>query len=168
MHNTADALTNAINHRIAELYCRAERHFLKHFKRPTVQLNLRGETAGQAWPERNLLRLNRVLLEENQQHYLEHTLGHEVAHLIADKIYGKKIRPHGSEWKYVMESVFNLPALRTHNYDTRRASKRPFAYRCKCPEKITHFTAIRHNRVLRGTKYQCLACRSTLTYAKGV
>lgn len=166
MYDIADTLSESVHLRIAELYCQAERHYLKHFKRPAVLLNLRGETAGQAWPEDNLLRLNRVLLEENQQHYLKHTLGHEVAHLIADTVYGKKIRPHGREWKYVMEQVFNLPARRTHNYDTSRASKRPYAYRCQCPDKVTHFTAIRHNRVLRGTKYQCLKCRCTLKFER--
>ena len=162
MHETTDTLSHIIQIRIAELYCLAERHFLKRFKRPAVQLNLRGETAGQAWPERNLLRLNKVLLEENRQHYLEHTLGHEVAHLIAEKVYGKKIRPHGMEWKYVMEQVFNLPANRTHSYDIRRASKRPFEYHCSCPGKTIHLSAIRHKRALKGTIYQCTHCKGSL------
>lgn len=157
-----DILTPIINHRIAELYCLAERHFLKRFNRPDVLLNLRGETAGQAWLERNLLRLNKVLLEENQEHYIKHTLGHEVAHLIADEVYGKKIRSHGAEWQFIMEAVFDLPAHRTHSYDVKRASRRPYTYSCNCPDKIIHLTAIRHNRILRGTVYQCLACRMPL------
>ncbi|KEQ13777.1 hypothetical protein GZ77_15940 [Endozoicomonas montiporae] len=148
--------------RIAELYCLAERHFVKRFKRPAILLNLRGETAGQAWPERNQLRLNRVLLEENQQHFLKHTLGHEVAHLIADQVFGRKIRPHGREWTFIMEQVFNLPAKRTHSYDTSQAAKRPFAYICKCPDKVIHLSAIRHNRALRGTVYQCASCKEPL------
>ena len=164
MHTTSDSLDRAIQLRIAELYCLAERHFLKRFKRPAVLLNLRGETAGQAWPERNLLRLNRVLLEENQPHFLKHTLGHEVAHLIAENVYGRKIRPHGREWKFVMEQVFSLPANRTHSYNTSHSSRRPFAYRCQCPGKTIHLSAIRHNRALRGTVYQCISCKSPLRF----
>ena len=162
MQDTVAPIELAIQRRISELYCLAERHFMKRFKRPEVTLTLRGQTAGQAWPGKNLLKLNRVLLEENQQHFIEHTIGHEVAHLIAEKVYGRKIRPHGVEWKYVMEKVFSLPANRTHDYDTKRVSKRPFAYLCGCPDKTIHLSTTRHNRILRGTVYQCVDCKSPL------
>lgn len=164
MSSPSDPLLQAVENRLAELYCLAERHFLKRFRRPRVLFNLKGETAGQAWPERNLLRLNQILLEENREHYLEHTLGHEVAHLVAHRIYGKNIRPHGKEWQQMMEQVFRLPARRTHSYDVSRASQRPFEYSCNCSDKTIHLTSTRHNRILKGTVYLCTSCKSPLKF----
>ena len=155
---------HAIEQRTAELYCMAERHFLKRFSRPRILLNLRGETAGQAWPERNLLRLNLVLLRENREHYIKHTVGHEVAHLIAHKLFGSRIRPHGREWQFIMEEVFSLPARRTHNYDTSRSTRRPFLYSCQCKGKQIALTQIRHGRAMKGTVYLCTSCREPLKY----
>ena len=138
----SDTLSTDLQQRVAELYCLAERHFLKRFPRPAVKLDLKGETAGQAWTEKNLLRLNRQLLIENRDHYLEHTLGHEVAHLIAHQLFGRRIRPHGREWQFIMEQVFSLPAERTHSYDTSRARRvqRPYLYQCQCPNKMIPLT----------------------------
>ena len=164
MSNILTAEKDEVEQRIAELYCRAERHFLKRFPRPELKMDLRGETAGQAWTERNLLRLNRQLLCENRQHFLEHTLGHEVAHLVAHQLFGRKIRPHGREWQFIMEDVFNLPANRTHSYDTSRTTKRPFLYSCSCEGKTIPLTTIRHNRALKGTVYLCASCKDPLKF----
>ena len=65
-----------------------------------------------------------------------------------------------------MEDVFNLPAQRTHSYDTRRSTKRPYLYSCQCEGKTIPLTAIRHNRALKGTVYLCTACREPLTFIK--
>ncbi|KEQ17317.1 hypothetical protein GZ78_16020 [Endozoicomonas numazuensis] len=153
-----------VQQRVTELYCLAERHFLKRFPRPEVRLDLNGEKAGQAWMERNLLRLNLQLLKENQEHFLEHTIGHEVPHLIADRHFVRKIRPYGREWQFIMEHVFQLPARRTHSYDTSRTSKRPFLYTCQCEGKTIPLTRIRHNRAIKGTNYLCTSCKRPLIY----
>ncbi|NER10467.1 SprT-like family protein [Muriicola jejuensis] len=39
------------------------------------------------------------------------TLVHEIAHLIAFETYGRRIKPHGSEWKHTFQSLM-LPFLR--------------------------------------------------------
>ncbi|MRI32486.1 SprT family protein [Endozoicomonas sp. OPT23] len=157
-----------VNQRVAELYCLAERHFLKRFPRPAIKLDLKGETAGQAWPEKNLLRLNSQLLVENREHYFKHTIGHEIAHLVAHQLFGRKIRPHGREWQFIMEVVFSLPAERTHSYDTRRARsvQRPYLYQCQCPEKLIPLTSIRHNRSRKGTVYLCTSCKAPLQFVR--
>ncbi|QSS96366.1 SprT-like domain-containing protein [Psychroflexus sp. ALD_RP9] len=38
------------------------------------------------------------------------TLIHEIAHLIAFKTYGRQIKPHGKEWKYVFQKLM-LPLI---------------------------------------------------------
>ncbi|WP_062270246.1 SprT family zinc-dependent metalloprotease [Endozoicomonas arenosclerae] len=159
---------STIELRVGELYCQAERHFLKRFPRPTITMNLRGETAGQAWTEKNLLRLNKQLFLENREHFLEHTIGHEVAHLVAHQLFGRNIRPHGKEWQFIMEQVFHLPANRTHSYNTQNASKRPFLYSCSCEGKTIPLSTIRHNRAVKGTVYLCAQCREPLTFVEQI
>lgn len=166
MSNTPCPFLPAIELRISELYCLAERHCLRRFPRPQISLTLRGETAGQAWTEKNLLRLNKQLFKENQEHFLKHTVGHEVAHLIAHQLFGKKIRPHGKEWQWIMEDIFKLPAQRTHSYDTSNASKKPFLYRCSCEGKTIPLSTIRHNRAIKGTVYLCSQCREPLKFVE--
>lgn len=39
------------------------------------------------------------------------TLVHEIAHLVAFEKYGKRIKPHGKEWKYTFQSLM-LPFIR--------------------------------------------------------
>ena len=153
-----------IRRRIDSLYFLAENHLHHTFPRPTLKMNLKGETAGQAWPEKNLIRLNPILYLENQTHYLKQTVAHEVAHLIAHKYYGAHIRPHGKEWQGIMTGIFQLPAERCHSYDTRHTTRRPYLYRCLCFNKQTPLSAIRHKRATQGTVYLCTTCHQPLTF----
>ena len=153
-----------IRHRIDSLYFLAENHLQRTFPRPALKMNLKGETAGQAWPEKNLIRLNATLYLENQAHYLKQTVGHEVAHLIAYQYYGVSIRPHGKEWEGVMTDIFQLPAERCHSYDTGRSTHRPYLYRCHCTGKQTALSQIRHNRATKGTVYLCTTCHQPLAF----
>lgn len=89
---------------------------------PTLSFDLRGTTAGQAFPTEHHIRLNGQLLNENTEHFIEQTLGHEWAHLAAQHLYGNKIRPHGNEWKQVMRNL-GLDPARCHTYTTQRARK---------------------------------------------
>ena len=153
-----------IERRVSSLLEQAHRHFHRAFKQPDIQLDLRGEAAGQAWPTRNLIRLNPVLLRENRSHFIHQTVAHEVAHLIAPAVYGDTIRPHGKEWKYVMKQVFNLPAERCHSYDIRHTTRRNYIYECSCPGREIPLTSIRHNRIKRGTVYLCQSCGQAVKY----
>lgn len=155
-----------IEQRIIELYCLCERFFLRRFRRPYIRLDLRGETAGQAWPDKPLLRFNPVLLKENRDHFLQQTVAHEVAHLIAYEQYGRKIRAHGREWQSIMMGVFSLPADRCHTYDTGRSSRKSWLYRCQCAGKTIALSTVRHNRSQKGTVYLCTTCRGPLTFLK--
>lgn len=87
---------------------------------PTVSFDLRGTTAGQAYPGKNHIRLNGQLLNENIDDFIEQTVGHEWAHLAAANLHGQKIRSHGPEWKRVMQRL-GLDPARCHTYTTKKA-----------------------------------------------
>jgi predicted SprT family Zn-dependent metalloprotease len=88
---------------------------------------------GQAYPQRNLVRLNCVLQESNHRTLFEEVLCHEVAHVAVFWIHGNKAAIHGKEWKQLltlcgfeprrlMPTVLNVP---------RKKSK--VIYRHFCP-----------------------------------
>ena len=94
------------------------------------------------------------------------TIPHEVAHYVTDMIYGlKNIRPHGKEWKAVMQSFGADPSV-TADYDLsgiplKKQGLHP--YRCNCRDH--QLTTIRHNRVVnQGNQYYCKLCKAKLRY----
>lgn len=95
------------------------------------------------------------------------TVPHEVAHYIADIIYGlKNIKPHGKEWKDIMR-VFNADASVTADYDLSGIplrQKKLFCYRCACREH--QLSSVRHNRIVRErSRYHCKICKQPLQRA---
>ncbi len=103
-------------------FTKCEKHYKQKFKRPEIRYNIRNTNGGEAWYKRNLIRLNLTFLVENEEKFLATTVPHEVAHLVAHYVYdskpmnGKKVRPHGKEWKEVM-GVLGLEPKVTHSYD---------------------------------------------------
>ena len=152
-----------ILHRLEQCYQLAEQHFDRPFDRPHVSLALRGQKAGVAYLQRNELRFNAQLYQENQVHFLKQTVPHEVAHLLAQALYGDRIRPHGREWQGLMTGLFGLPAERCHTYAVRRRPSTHYLYRCGCPEGIP-FTPQRHALVRRGRRYSCRRCGDMLHF----
>ncbi|MFK0573607.1 SprT family zinc-dependent metalloprotease [Endozoicomonas sp.] len=153
-----------LQQRVIELYAQAEKRLNRRFQKPYIRLDLKGQTAGQAWIEKRQLRFNPVLLNENRDHFLKQTVAHEVAHLLAYELYGPRIRAHGREWQSIMMAVFQLPADRCHSYDTQRSSRRDWLYQCQCQGKTIPLGTTRHNRSQKGTVYLCTTCRAPLKY----
>lgn len=157
---------NHILHRLEHCYQLAEQHFCRTFERPQVSLDLRGQKAGVAYLQRNLLRFNAQLYRENHEHFLAQTVPHEVAHLLAQALYGDRIRPHGREWQALMTGLFGLPAQRCHDYQVPTRAATRYLYRCGCPE-VMPFTAQRHALVRRGRRYSCRRCGDMLHFTGG-
>ncbi|MBA3712355.1 MAG: SprT-like domain-containing protein [Pyrinomonadaceae bacterium] len=148
-------LLRAARARIAEL---CERHGIIE---PTVSLALRGRCAGRAHTKRNHMSLNTVLFRENFAAFIDNTIPHELCHLWKHQL-GLKGRPHGDEWKRLMQRM-NVEPSRCHCYDTARASTRRvrrFTYYCAC--KSHSVTTILHNRMRRGRTYNCTKCKTKL------
>ncbi len=159
------ALQKEVEQQVRQLLITAGNHFEKDPGQVDIKFDLTGKAAGMAvFPHRAkpVIRFNALLLNENQEDFLKRTVPHEVAHIIARSFFGKRIRPHGTEWRQVMQ-LFGAEASRCHNYDVSRSSQRRlkrFPYRCEC--RTHELSSIRHNRVLQGQHYHCVKCSHPL------
>lgn len=137
----------------------AENYFNRHFLRPSIYLDLRGQAAGQAVLTQAKLRFNPILYQENQAHFLQHTAGHEVAHWIIFQHCGR-VKPHGQQWQELMRHGFNLPPERLHHYNLDSVIGQLYFYTCGCREH--QLTIRRHRAILRGQRYYCRHCKQYL------
>jgi len=159
------ALMREASHRTETLLEQARRHFAVRIPAPEVRFDLRGKAAGQVrmapgrvWQ----VRYNALLLAREPDGFLAQTIPHECAHLIAFALHGRRIHPHGEEWRAVMRHIGAEPR-RCHSFavddlPTRRL--RRFDYHCAC--RTHQLTSTRHYRAQAGQTYTCVACRSPL------
>ena len=132
----------------------------RNYPEPKLVYQQRGTSAGTAWLQQYEIRLNPVLLQENQQAFIDEVVPHELAHLLVWKHFGR-VPPHGKEWKWMMESVLGVPARRTHQFELESVRRQTFPNRCRC--QLHQLTVRRHNRVLRGeATYRCVHCGEPL------
>jgi SprT protein len=152
----------------AELIARAGRYLRIELPSPVIRFDLRGRAAGQARTRDGRtceIRYNLALLLRQPDDFLARTVPHETAHVVAFRLYGPRVQPHGREWRAIMR-LFGAEPTRCHDYDveglqTRRL--RRFHYRCDC--RSHQLTSIRHNRILEGRVYLCRQCGKPLTRA---
>ncbi|WP_127959093.1 SprT family zinc-dependent metalloprotease [Serratia microhaemolytica] len=141
----------------------AQHHFARTFAEPKILYQQRGTLAGSAWPQAWEIRLNPVLLQENQQPFIDQVVPHELAHLLVFEQFGQ-VAPHGREWRWMMEQVLSVPALRTHQFALASVQTKTFSYRCACQQH--QLTLRRHNRVLRQeSHYYCRHCGERLVFS---
>lgn len=127
---------------------------------PQLRFDLRGRCAGQALPQSWVIRLHAGLLKQHGDSFIDETVPHEWAHLLAYAVYGPRIRPHGSQWKKIMRLLGCKPEV-CHNYAVKPARKlRHHAYYCGCQSH--ELSSIRHRRVLAGQAYVCRKCGEVL------
>lgn len=132
---------------------------------PRLRFDLRGRCAGQALLQAWCVRLNQGLLQTHGAAFIEDTLPHELAHLMAYACHGAGIRPHGAEWKRMMALLGRDPKV-CHNYAVTPARRiKRHAYRCGCAEHA--LSSIRHRRVQQGAVYLCRGCGEALRAAGG-
>lgn len=146
------ALQQAVMHCLRDKLARANQRLDSQYPEPHVVYQQRGTV----WLALYEIRLNSVLLLENQQDFVDEVVPHELAHLLVWKYFGR-VAPHGKEWKWMMESVLGVPAHRTHRFNVDSVRSGTFPYYCSCqPHQLT---IRRRNRVLRGeAEYRCTRC----------
>lgn len=127
---------------------------------PTCSFDLRGRSAGQAWPQKNHVRFNAVLLVENEAYFMASTIPHEVAHLAAPMKWGFRIRPHGPEWQHTMRALGATPS-RTHQLDVRNAAVGlVMDFRCACRARVTLYG--KQARLAKAGQAYCKRCKHDL------
>jgi len=141
-------------------------HYGKKFKTIDILFDLSGGTAGmyRVTKRQRWIRYNPYIFSRYFEDNLQTTVPHEVAHYISDQLYGlKKIRPHGIEWKSVMQQFGVKPEV-TGNYNLDGIPQRKqqrHDYHCGC--MVHQLSSVRHNRVqLKGAKYFCKKCKQVL------
>lgn len=154
------AIQQAVMRSLREKLAQANLKLGRNYPEPKVVYQQRGTSAGTAWLESYEIRLNPVLMLENEQAFIDEVVPHELAHLLVWKYFGR-VAPHGKEWKWMMEVVLGVPARRTHQFELGSVRTNTFPYRCQCQQH--QLTVRRHNRVVRGeATYRCVKCGEPL------
>lgn len=175
------ALETLTLHSLNDYLTIASNYFDMPFYFDEVCFDLRGRSAGQFVVSKpNIfakhvlkLRFNRFLLAKYQQAFVDEVVPHECAHLVVYQYFGqyhqgKKVKPHGMEWKHVMSNVFNKAAVVRHNFEVDTKPRETFIYQCECVDRDHALSLIRHNKVMRQKAiYLCKACKSALRIKKG-
>jgi len=154
----------------AELFC-------VKIKPLEVSFNLKGRSAGmyRVKHQRNRffishqkreIRYNPYIFSKYFEDNVTTTIPHEVAHYISDVVYGlKNIRPHGQEWKKIMQ-FFGADASVRASYDLSGIPLKKqnyYTYYCDCREH--QLTSIRHNKIKKHHyQYLCNYCKQVLQH----
>lgn len=148
-------------------YCGFE---LEH---PDVYYNVGGTSGGTAIPYHNVIELNPHILLSQTERYLNRTVPHELAHILARRYFqdvcGYKVTSHGKYWKITMR-IIGVPEneiTRCHDYQIKHKIKRQrkWAYTCGCVKIMSISTTV-HNRIQKkGTKYRCRLCKEPLVFS---
>lgn len=95
---------------------------LKIGKMPAVKMNSRlTSTAGRAFLEQDYIDLSCYLMDNNREYFAEDTIPHELAHIIAWRLY--KDRGHGAAWKSVALALYGANN-RCHTMQTKRKAEK--------------------------------------------
>jgi SprT protein len=131
------------------------------FEFPYITYDVRGRVAGTACSETNTIDLNPILLNENQDVFIERTVVHELAHLIDAEMHphtretrrGRTKRSlHGRTWKWVMIALGADPS-RCHSYDISNAAvktKHKYHYVCSFCKGDMYFGPVKHKKQQSG------------------
>lgn len=155
-----EPLQQCIAIQVEHCYQLAENQLGQKFPRPEINFTLRGKSAGTAHLQLNKLRFNPLLLQDNQQAFINDVVPHEICHLLSFQLYGR-VKPHGVQWQHLMRQLYDRQPRTTHSFNTQSVEGKTFKYECGCGS--VNLTIRRHNKVLRGdTQYRCRKCGHTL------
>lgn len=134
---------------------------------PIVTFEVRGTCAGKAFYLQNRVDFNETLLNREGERFVERTVVHEMAHLLAHKMAGfRRIAPHGTEWKRAMRILGAEDTARCHNYNLdgikgTYAPRTKYVYACPCGVQV-RMGDVRHRRTMLGQKVYVHACGNRL------
>lgn len=162
----------------------AHSHYPNHkLVSPKLSFDKSTQRAGAFCTKTNTLFLSEYFMDPRQGHVdemLDVTLPHEIAHWLDYSVNGTSYsrggrrQLHGPKWRSIMRNVFNLPPEVTHRMELRyefcpKIKKREsvkFSYSCNCDE-LHMITKYKHNKILNGSHYRCVRCKSRIQQTKG-
>lgn len=131
---------------------------------PEVEFSLRGTTAGLAYSFQNKLNFNLSIAKENKKEFLDQTVPHEVAHIVADNFFKRRCH-HDASWRGIMLNVYGKAPERCHSYEVEHLKARKtkkFLYHCSCPSNVKVGLKV-HSNISSGKKnYRCVRCSKTI------
>jgi SprT protein len=127
---------------------------------PEIKCTLKGKVAGYAYCKKWKVNYNGHFLKNHTDHFLVQTVGHEIAHLVAYKLF--KSHRHDSRWQSVMYK-FDLDPTRCHDYDCTTLPKyvdNAYVYTCGCMDHT--ITQRIHTKIIQGNNRTCNTCKQVL------
>lgn len=167
-YNSPDTLINSAHNKLLELFEHAQKTLLRNnnianfgvLKMPRISLGQRGKIAGSAHLQKNLIKLNTLLFDQNKQYFLNEVIAHELSHILVYQLYGHT-KPHGKEWQHLMRWLFDKTPQTKHSLDVSNIGIKQVAYECRC-DKV-YLSMIRHNKIVNGKRqYICKKCHQAL------
>lgn len=130
---------------------------------PKVEFFNRGRKGGSAFYYDHIVKFNEILARENPNDF-HNTIKHELAHLIAFRMYGEKGKGHGKLFKSVFVKLGGN-GKRTHSYKTSHLKQkytcRRYEYKCKCHGKLFWLSQQKHNQLQNNPKrWYCKNCQT--------
>lgn len=115
---------------------------------------------GRCYPAQSLIRLNPVLGKDKNRNLLDETLCHEAAHVAVYCLHGTAVKPHGHEWRAMMqlagyEPRVTIPFQEVHGLPPK-SSRTRYRYAHKCTDCNAAFVAGRTDR-----RWRCASCRES-------
>ena len=149
---------------------KADEIYSTEFPKCQVLFNLKGACAGTALSKysdknANIIRYNSGLLLQEQDRFLESVVPHEVAHIVAERLFGGRGNNvnHGYAWRQVMRQ-FGVDPERCHDFDVtdhaRTRNVKKFLFKCDCQSH--EMSSIAAKRMANGGIYTCRVCKSKL------
>ena len=133
------------------------------FPQITVKMNARlRTTAGRAYLQQGIVEFNPSIYEAHVEEFLEDTVPHEVAHVVAYYVFGST--GHDIFWKQVCSDLGSA-TQRLHSFTVPKCSNaKTYKFKCACMEH--EFTPQRYAWVKKGKMYRCRNCGEILVEVK--
>jgi SprT protein len=166
---------NKVDTVIQDCIFMAEKMFGVGVKVPEVRYDLVGKAAGQAIYRRiggsaYVIRINPILLNENEEYVINQTIPHEMAHIVVYQFYharGIDVNGHGKEWKRVMRH-FGLEPNRCHNMNVTTVNvlkkRTEYKFKCGCVGNVYVLSKNKYTRWANGTTYTCRKCNTQIRF----
>jgi SprT protein len=124
-----------------------------------VEFGLSNSIAGTAYTHSRRIKYNITLAKENQSDFINETIPHEVAHILANRYYQSNCG-HKAGWKRVMLLLGKTPS-RCHSYDVSNVGRKKIKYNCPCGESF--YVGINlHGKIQNGSNHYCTKCKTRL------